>query len=337
MFSEKSLSEIQYELDNYKDSISLIISVKGTTIRLGKTIDDSIPIPMFSITKSFVSYLCFILAIDGVISLDQPIFPYFEMIVNEERTSDSFKWEEVTIRDLLCHLSGILADKTTMFLYPDNNYFTYNNIIKALCKVKCDPIRQTFIYSDIGYILVGYILEKVTSLSIPQLFEKFILKPLSMSSTTFFPSSVLQGVTQIRSQRLPIYKQTCPLSFATDGICVPLADMERWLKEIYQPTLISKQDYNSFIYPRTIVPDNKSIVQLSSYVSSYVNTYSHGYYSCNYKDIQLLSHSGGADQGLHTFIMISPKLSLSVFMVAQTEYQYDFYFKLSQKIIDLLI
>lgn len=94
-----------------------------------------------------------------------------------------FKYKDITIYNLLTHTSGLPSDI--------NDY-------NVLCKDKQDIIKMVFsteleyetgkkvLYSDIGYILLGFILEKVIG-PIDTYFNEYIAKPLNMRDTYFNP------------------------------------------------------------------------------------------------------------------------------------------------------
>jgi len=94
-----------------------------------------------------------------------------------------FKYKDITIYNLLTHTSGLPADI--------NDY-------KVFCKDKKDVIEAVFstkleyetgkkvLYSDIGYILLGLIIEKIVG-PIDAYFHVNIAKPLNMKDTCFNP------------------------------------------------------------------------------------------------------------------------------------------------------
>jgi CubicO group peptidase (beta-lactamase class C family) len=117
----------------------------------------------------------------GHIGLDLPVARY----IPEWNDGPSADWRKtVTVRNLLTHTSGLPAHKD-YFLTLDSK----REFIAAICKEPLEyaPGSKT-IYSDLGFILLGEILERTTGKTIDQLAQEQIFTPLQMTSTTFNPS-----------------------------------------------------------------------------------------------------------------------------------------------------
>jgi beta-glucosidase-like glycosyl hydrolase/CubicO group peptidase (beta-lactamase class C family) len=135
-----------------------------------------------SLTKPVVtSTLVAMQAETGHIGLDLPVARY----IPEWNDGPSADWRKtVTVRNLLTHTSGLPAHKD-YFLTLDSK----REFIAAICKEPLEyaPGSKT-IYSDLGFILLGEILERTTGKTIDQLAQEQIFTPLQMTSTTFNPS-----------------------------------------------------------------------------------------------------------------------------------------------------
>jgi len=89
----------------------------------------------------------------------------------------------VKIRNLLSHSSGLPAWKP---LFETSNNKT--NLLENLYKVPLEYIPETCCeYSDLGFILLGEIIERIASNSLDKFCRNYIFKPLKMSSTCFCP------------------------------------------------------------------------------------------------------------------------------------------------------
>ncbi|MBL7685440.1 MAG: beta-lactamase family protein [Deltaproteobacteria bacterium] len=121
----------------------------------------------------------------GLLDLDQPASKYFTPWKKEP-------YSQILIRHLLQHNSGLAAYKP---------YFE-NFIPKLLEGESREEIRKAFIYrilketleqetgalkvySDLGFILLGEILEKITEKPLEKLFQDLIAKPLGLKNTFF--------------------------------------------------------------------------------------------------------------------------------------------------------
>jgi CubicO group peptidase (beta-lactamase class C family) len=333
------LKEIDQDDINTNFLCGLTIIHKGNCIRHKYNIVPSLYIPMYSLTKSFICYLCHILSIDGTIYLYDTISTYFPEIKEYHRNPNSFHWEEVTIHNLMNHMSGILPDLTSMFLYPGESDFTINDIIKCLCLIECKKPMQKFFYSDIGYILLGCVLERITQKSLEQLLRDHIFSPLQMTSACLKPKhsiSILPGTIRNRNKDIVLTRTIDPLVYAADGLYLTVDDITKWLIELQSPTLISSIIQQDIFSPQSILPHRKAYVHAFTHLESVFNTYGNGYHINNYKQYLVASHSGGFGAGTVSTIMVIPELNLSCYMLISDEKYFDWKFKVLKELISTI-
>jgi beta-N-acetylhexosaminidase len=88
---------------------------------------------------------------------------------------------KITIRDLLTHSSGLPADREV------NSWWAlYRTPVVA-------KRHQRTIYSDINFLLLGKIVEKISGLNLDVFTHRYIFKPLNMNHTLFKPE-VLKNI-----------------------------------------------------------------------------------------------------------------------------------------------
>ena len=143
-----------------------------------------------SIGKSVVGTLCIALAIEGRLSLDEPI----------SRWIDTFDWfqrlpnhESITLRHLLTHSAGI-PDHVHMDTFADafanawqetGNPFPPERLVAfILDEPALFPAGHGWAYSDTGYILAGLIIEAVTERPCFNLIQERFLVPLGLWDTS---------------------------------------------------------------------------------------------------------------------------------------------------------
>ncbi|MGM8213816.1 serine hydrolase domain-containing protein [Virgibacillus sp. W0430] len=97
-----------------------------------------------------------------------------------------FKYSNVTIRQLLQHTSGLPADLS----YKNRNETraVLEEIIQT--NVIDKPIKKVN-YSDLGMILLGKIIEKVTGTGLDHFTRQYLFQPWKMNHTLFRPSATL--------------------------------------------------------------------------------------------------------------------------------------------------
>lgn len=146
----------------------------------------------YSITKSLLANALLSLVDQGQLKLDayvQSYLPNFSLDTS------------ITLRQLLSHTSG-LADYGETAIYRDAVKATPNSpwsVATFLDFAKAEGLQfmpgEGWAYSNIGYLLLRCVLEAVTGLSIQQLLQEVIFKPLSLQKT--FVHSTLNDVREL--------------------------------------------------------------------------------------------------------------------------------------------
>ncbi|MCH8024126.1 MAG: serine hydrolase [Candidatus Marinimicrobia bacterium] len=119
---------------------------------------------------------------DGRLELDEKVVHYLPEFRGPTPTQSRLK-AQVTIRHLLTHSAG---------LPPFRQFFLMEGTIASrLDSVYATPLDTVpgaaTIYSDIGFITLGKIVERLTGLSLDVYLDSVIFKPLGMNSTYFNP------------------------------------------------------------------------------------------------------------------------------------------------------
>jgi CubicO group peptidase (beta-lactamase class C family) len=148
--------------------------------RSGTTFDIS------SMTKAIsTASLIMLLFSEGRLKLDQSVADWFEQANQEEH-------KKITIEMLLNHRSGLPRWRPLYRELPSSYVGTSEGkdfIINACLN---EPLQgepgSTTTYSDLGYILLGKIIEKASGSSLDELFAERIAKPLGLANTFFVRS-----------------------------------------------------------------------------------------------------------------------------------------------------
>ena len=130
-----------------------------------------------SLTKAIGTATSIMLLTDrGLIKLEDPVCKYVEAFNTPGK-------KEITIRHLLSHTAGL--------------YEWYPLYYRASCKEECYsligelplafPVGEQRRYSDLGFVLLGEIIEIVSGLPLEQFMSENIFQPLGMKKTTFNP------------------------------------------------------------------------------------------------------------------------------------------------------
>lgn len=119
-----------------------------------------------------------ILADRGEIDLEAPAAKYLPAFGSNGK-------DKVTIEQLLLHRGGLIADNP-MSDYTDDPEESLRKVLDL--KLKYEP-GTDFIYTDMGYVVLGEVVRAVSGKRLNEFAAEEIFKPLGMKDTTYLPSS----------------------------------------------------------------------------------------------------------------------------------------------------
>ncbi len=132
-----------------------------------------------SLTKVFATTLSIMVLVEQQrIVLDDPVHRYLPEFRDQHKDS-------ITVRHLLTHSSGLHPWKPTYYhaSYSDEVY-------RYICSLPLAyPVGLERHYSDLGFMLLGYLIEEVTGLSLDQFVLEEIYHPLQLYGTSFNPDA----------------------------------------------------------------------------------------------------------------------------------------------------
>jgi CubicO group peptidase (beta-lactamase class C family) len=121
---------------------------------------------------------------DGKIKLEDKVTDYFPDFAQKGKGN-------ITILNLLLHNSGLKA-----WIPFYKTCANKDDIIKTICDISLEyQTGSKFLYSDLNFIILGVIVEKISGVSLNDYCKENIFKPLGMNGTTFLPSEDLQKFT----------------------------------------------------------------------------------------------------------------------------------------------
>lgn len=138
-----------------------------------------------SITKTFTATAIFQLRDKGIINIDDPLINYIPEFGTVDADSNAIK--QVTLRRLLCHHSGLVAEAPASEPYWSTQKIpSIQQIIEDMASIKIVVREDTaFKYSNLGFALLGEVIARVTGDRYEDYVTTQILNPLGMTSTTF--------------------------------------------------------------------------------------------------------------------------------------------------------
>jgi CubicO group peptidase (beta-lactamase class C family) len=183
--SERLKKKLRDEIYHDEVGVALgLIDGKDTVYEfLGdNNLDESTLFEIGSLTKSFTGLLLAILDSEDLISLDQTLSDILDGLNISDTSTAS-----ITLEELALHTSGLprLPDN----IDPDDisdPYADYleDDLVSFLEDHELDNTsRGNYNYSNLGYGLLGYVMERVTGKKYESLLREYIAGPLDMTDT----------------------------------------------------------------------------------------------------------------------------------------------------------
>jgi CubicO group peptidase (beta-lactamase class C family) len=125
--------------------------------------------------------------------------------------------ENVTVEHLLLHTSGLTADNAIAD-YAHGKA----GAMKAIAGLKLEaPSGTRFKYSDVGFIVLGELVERLGGTSLDAYSKKHVFEPLKMTDTGYTPKEAAfkrVAPTGLRKQEIILGSVHDPRAFAMDGV-----------------------------------------------------------------------------------------------------------------------
>ena len=121
-----------------------------------------------------------------------------------------------TIEDFLMHRTGLVCD---MYRYMTDGQYTYRDIVDGLHESwRTSLPTQMFSYSNLGYTLLGIVIERASGMAYADFLQKYLFEPLGMevyfASEQDLPENVRDRIAQSHDSKG--IRQMDPL-----GCCIP--------------------------------------------------------------------------------------------------------------------
>lgn len=132
-----------------------------------------------SVTKVMATTYAIMLLVDrGLVDVDAPVYTYLPDFRGPHRDS-------ITVRHLLTHSAGLYRWQP-LYYHASTPAQTYDFIRTLPLQWGVGQERQ---YSDLGFMLLGYIIERVSGRTLDAFVREELHEPLGLESTTFVPTS----------------------------------------------------------------------------------------------------------------------------------------------------
>ena len=208
-------------------------------------IDDETLFKIASNSKAMTAALLARLVDQGKLRWDDPVrrhLPSFTMF-------DPWVGEQMQVRDLLIHNSGLGLGAGDLMLWPEPNHFTRADIIAGLAHLKpVTSFRSGYAYDNLMYVVAGEVAAAAGGKPYDQLMREQVFTPLGLSRcqagewSTVAVGNIAQPHVRREGRNVVVAADgdTSPdsPSMAAGGIRCSLNDMLRWMQVLLDPALV---------------------------------------------------------------------------------------------------
>jgi CubicO group peptidase (beta-lactamase class C family) len=248
-----------------------------------------------SITKQFTAASILMLEERGKLKLDDPIKKY----VPEAPAA----WEPITIFNLLTHTSGIpnftnLPEYKTLKLEA-------TPVAKTIAVVRDKPLDfspgEKMSYSNSGYLVLGYVIERITGASYEKFVTDNIFVPLGMKDSGYDSNTAIiahRAAGYTSSAAGPVNADYVHMSVphAAGALYSTTEDLLRWEQGLFSGKLISA-------------------TSLAKMTTPFKSDYAFGVMVQTAGGGKVIQHGGGIE-GFNTFLAYYPDTKLTVAVLA---------------------
>lgn len=249
-----------------------------------------------SISKQFTALLIVKLAEEGKLKLDAPITTYLPDYPKENG-------DKITTHHLLTHTSGIpnYTSVPNFFKDKSRNPVTPEEFVKTFSSLPLEfKPGEKFNYSNSGYFLLGYIIEKISGKSYEQYLQETILTPLKMANTGYDHSDIIikkraAGYEKKGKVIINAYYLDMSIPYAAGSLYSTVEDLYLWDQALYTTKLLSATSMESLFKP---------------YIKAGGGSYGYGWFieeasNGDKPKLKIIEHGGGIN-GFNTVISRIP-------------------------------
>ena len=312
-----------------------VVTARGFGVRkLGEAapVDGKTVFEIASNSKVFTAAALAMLVDEGKLEWDDKVTKHLP----DFRMYDAYVSQEMTIRDLLVHRSGLGLGAGDLLWWPTTT-FTSDEIIERLRYVKpATSFRNSYAYDNLLYIVAGKIIAQKSGKPWGETVRERILKPVGMNGTT---TSLLENVgnanvsdphSKINGKIAAVKPMPVANAVGAVGINTSAEDIARWMQVLIDGGVVgkdaqgkdvrlySKKQADEMFTPQTPMKIGEPKPPLAATKPNFL-AYGLGMQLRDYKGRKLVMH-GGALQGFYSRVVLVPeeKLGIAIFTNAES-------------------
>jgi CubicO group peptidase (beta-lactamase class C family) len=273
--------------------------------------------PIASNTKLFTAVAAGMLVEEGKLTFDRPVRESVPSIKFHDEQLDN----TITLRDMLSHRTGITRHDNIWY----KSDFSRKELFDRLKYLEPqEPVRQSFLYNNLMFAGVGYMIELQSGRTWEQFVRERIIQPLDMTATGYTIAEMVKqpehgvGYTERRDSfelyHIPYYEDTDGVA-PCGAIVSNIQDLSHWLIALMNDgKYAGRQVLPADVLKQTIQPAialPNTTAEQRGYWEMLNAAYGMGRETASYRG-HLLTFHGGDLPGFHSQVSFLPKERLGV-------------------------
>ncbi|WP_334178443.1 serine hydrolase [Pseudoxanthomonas sp.] len=279
----------------------------------GEKIDNDTLFKIASNSKAMTAGVLARLVDAGKLKWDDPVTKYLPQF----RMHDPWVTQQMQVRDLLIHNSGLGLGAGDLMLWPEPNRFTRDDIIAGLQHLKpTHSFRATYAYDNLLYVVAGEVAAAAGDASYEELVKRQLFQPLGLSRCQVGEWNradvgnvaqphmrTPQGNRVIREDEEIVPNVT---SMAAGGIRCSLDDMltwmRMWLSPDATPAWLSPAQRKAVWTPHMPMPVG---ARMRTWDNSHFSAYGYGWRLSDVDGAWKVAHTGTL-AGMYSSVILLP-------------------------------
>ena len=300
-----------------------IVFIKGFGLReSGKAgaVDERTLFAIGSATKSFTVASLALLVDEGKLKLDDPVVKYLPGF----QLYDPHVTQEVTIRDLLSHRTGLpRANNSLLIPYDRAETVRRMRFLKPVA-----GLRSRFTYQNQMYLAAGLVVERISGLSWDEFVRRRILDPLGMKASNTSINS-LKGQANVATPHAKIQGTIKALPYRSIDSYAPAGavnsnafEMAQWIrlqlgggsfegKQLLTPAIVRQT--HALHTPIGIGPQTEKL-----FPTTHFQGYGMGWFMRDYRGRKVVEHGGNVD-GMSAQVGMIPEEKLGIVILTNRD------------------
>lgn len=296
----------------------------------GRKVKSNSVFKLWSVSKLFTALEIFREVEEGLIDLDDPLVKY---LPNFNIQSEYGEQNKISIRSILAHQSGLPRNECIKIPVSEGQTGTLDRFeIGTWDCIQAKPIGTRYKYSNLGYDLLGRVIEENRQTGYAQFMRETFLKSLGMENSAFASEDIIEkenlvlGYNYHKRKHHPMIQYDIN-SVPSGNMYSTLDDLTTFLQSVFRGELF----------------ENEST--LCRMFESHYNTESNpetmglGWKTTKLRDTELLVwHDGGPGEGIGALIVLLPDREIGLAMSANsTAFEGVQALQMAAKILDRIL